>query len=337
MRPCVIAVLTFLALLSTASRARADEIRLKDGSKIYGTIVGFENDSFRVETSYGFALVQKDKVADISITAPKKETEPKTKLSAPASPPPPEPDAPSPWSRAPAGSTTTEVRPAVVKEPDSAGKLRPEANAPAKDRPRNAGGATPAGAKINPAPSRTAAAAAEAPELKPVSATAPAPPPPEPPVIRDEIRGNLYTNLTFGFEMYKPPSWDLIPDARKALPDAIAAMGTYDQTTLLVIGRVPTKDSLEAHAAATGKALSSVYDNYRLLSNEHVTINGFPAIEQHARGTAGGHDWAVELLTLMKGNEAFTLLGMTWSDSDLIQVQENVIAKSINSLKFTAR
>ncbi len=72
-------------------------------------------------------------------------------------------------------------------------------------------------------------------------------------MIRDEIRGNQYVNLTYGFQMYKPPSWDLIPAARKALPDAVAALGTYDQTTLLVIGREHAKDSLDAHAADHGK------------------------------------------------------------------------------------
>ena len=61
-----------LSFLIAAGAARADEIRLKDGTKIIGTIVGFENDSFRVETSYGFALIRKDKVADINITATKK-------------------------------------------------------------------------------------------------------------------------------------------------------------------------------------------------------------------------------------------------------------------------
>ena len=44
--------LILLASLSNVPSARADEIRLKDGTKISGTIVGFENDSFRVETSY---------------------------------------------------------------------------------------------------------------------------------------------------------------------------------------------------------------------------------------------------------------------------------------------
>ena len=137
--------------------------------------------------------------------------------------------------------------------------------------------------------------------------------------------------------MYKPPSWELIPAARKALPDAVAALGTYDQTTLLVIGREHTKDSLDAHAAATGKALGGVYENYRLISNRHVSVAGFPAIEQRARGTADGHDWSVMLLTFLKGNDAFTLLGMTWADSDLIQVQENVISKTVNSLTFAAQ
>ena len=163
------------------------------------------------------------------------------------------------------------------------------------------------------------------------------PPAQEPLVIRDEIRGNLYINLTYGFQMYKPPSWDLIPAARKALPDAVAALGTYDQTTLLVVGRERTRDSLEAHAAATGKALGGVYENYRQISNRRVTIAGFPAVEQRSRGTADGHDWSVMLLTFLRGNDAYTMLGMTWADSDLIQVQENVISKTVNSLTFNTQ
>jgi len=155
--------------------------------------------------------------------------------------------------------------------------------------------------------------------------------------IHDEIRGNQYINNTYGFQMYKPPSWDLIPAARKALPDAVAAMGTYDQTTLLVIGRAHAKDSLDAHAAATESALKDVYENYRLISTRRVTVAGFPAIEQRSRGSAEGRDWSVILLTLFKGGDAFTLLGMTFADSDLIQVQENVISKAVNSLTFVSQ
>ena len=48
--------------------ARADELTLKDGHKISGTVVGFENGMFRLQTEYGFELVRKDKVASIKMT-----------------------------------------------------------------------------------------------------------------------------------------------------------------------------------------------------------------------------------------------------------------------------
>jgi hypothetical protein len=320
MRGKLILALPVVSLLIAAGQTRADEIRLKDGSKIIGTIVGFENDSFRVETSFGFALIQKDKVADISITASKKESEPKPKPAV-AGPPP-----------LLAGPS---VVPAVVKEP--AVVTTPEANVLAPMRPSPQTGA-PANAAANKdvvAPKITSGPAS----VLPVPPVAPPAPPaaPEPLVIRDEIRGNQYVNLTYGFQMYKPPSWDLIPAARKALPGALAAMGTYDQTTLLVIGREHAKDSLDAHAAATEKALSDVYENYRLISTRRLAVAGFPAVEQRSRGSADGRDWSVILLTLLNGNDAYTLLGMTWANSDLIQVQENVIAKTLNSLTFSTQ
>jgi hypothetical protein len=299
----VIPFLALLAALFSSAGARADEIRLKDGTKISGTIVGFENDSFRVETSYGFALILKDKVADISISAAKKEPEPKTKSSASATPVP---------------AAKPVVGPAVV-------------DALATERPAAAANASLTSAKKD-----------EATLVKPIAAPGPpAPPPPpaappEPPAIRDEIRGNLYVNYSYKFSIYKPPSWDVIPAARKALPDAVAALGTFDQTTMLVIGRARAKDPLDVYATATGKTLSGVYENYRLISTTHLTIAGLPAVEQRARGTVDGRDWSVVLLTIVRGGDAFTLLGMTWADSDLIQVQENIISKTVNSLSFSA-
>jgi hypothetical protein len=323
--------LALLAVFLSAAPTRADEIRLKDGTKIIGTIVGFENDSFRVETSYGFALVQKDKVADINISASKKEPDPKAKSGAPA---------PAPPVAAPA------VVSATAKKSVSPADASPEPKAMAPESIAALSSATP-GPTAGPAPGSsssgtTAKSDPALPKARPAVAAAPVSTPtpaptPEPLVIRDEVRGNLYVNLTYGFQMYKPPSWDLIPAARKALPDAVAALGTYDQTTLMVIGRERAKDSLEAHAAATGKALTDAYDNYRVISTKHVSIAGFPAIEQRSRGTADGRDWSVILLTFLKGNDAFTLLGMTWADSDLIQVQENVISKTVNSLTFAAQ
>jgi hypothetical protein len=310
MRGRVIPFLALLAAVVCAASARADEIRLKDGTKISGTIVGFENESFRVETSYGFALVLKDKVADINISAAKKDAEPKSKPSVSGTPPPTTKPAASPGVEK--GSPSATSPPAVL-------------NASATERPPAATNASLVPAKNEPPPVKTAATPAPPP-------TPPAPP--EPPPIRDEIRGNLYVNHTYGFQMYKPPSWDMIPEARKALPDAVAALGTFDQTTLLVIGRAPAKVSLDVYATETAKALGSVYENYRLISTRHVTIAGLPAVEQRSRGTAGGHDWSVVMLALVHGSDSFTLLGITWADSDLIQVQENVISKAVNSLTF---
>lgn len=308
--------LALFALLFNAGVARADEIRLKDGTKITGTIVGFENDAFRVETSYGFALILKDKVADINITAPKKEPEPKAK---------PNTSSAQPTAAPPA------VAPAVAKESPSSADTRAPVNTPANERPPAATNASSIAAKNEPAFAKVKTAPATSP-------TPPVPPPPaEPPTIHDKILGNLYVNETYGFQMYKPPSWDLVPSARKALPDAVAALGTSDQTTLLVIGRERAKDPLAMHAAAMEKALSAAYENYRLISSRQITVAGLPAVEQRSRGTAEGRDWSVLLLTLVRGNDAYTLLGMTWADSDLIQVQENVIAKTVSSLTFTSQ
>ncbi len=338
MRRASIPALTLLSLLIPAGALRADEIRLKDGTKIEGTIVGFENDSFRVETAYGFALIRKDKVADINITVSKKDSDSKPKQAA------------SFESLAPAAALS--VVPAVVKEPASTNNSSLEGKGTAHDRSTTSTASASSAASFKadlaapkakavavtqiPPPTMTPAASAST-AIAALPAAPPTPPPaPEPVVIRDEIRGNQYVNVTYGFQMYKPPSWELIPAARKELPDAVAALGTLDQTTLLVIGRAHAKDSLDAHAAKTLKELSDVYENYRQISSRQLSVGGFPAVEQRARGTADGRDWSVTLLTLLKGGEAYTLLGMTWADSDLIQVQENVIAKAVNSLTFVA-
>jgi len=365
MRGKVILVLALLSLLFRPGAARADEIRLKDGTKIIGTIVGFENNSFRVETSYGFALVRKDMVADINISAPKKDSEPVAKSIEP--PPkrapavqavfptvtresiPPESDlfddslfAPTPrkGTGAPASTVShetiaTSTAPAQPRLalPVSSAKVPAVTSKVEPTVPKAKSVAATAAVTASP-PAPTAASSAAA--AKPGPA-APPPAPPAPPEIHDEIRGTLYLNYTYGFQIYKPPSWDLIPEARKALPDAVAALGTSDQTTLLVIGRAQAKDSLDGYATTAGKALSGVYENFRLISTRHITIAGLPAVEQRSRGAAGGHDWSVVMLTIVRGPDAFTMLGMTWADSDLIQVQENVISKAVNSLTFVAK
>jgi hypothetical protein len=189
----------------------------------------------------------------------------------------------------------------------------------------------------DPAPKPAAAAAPVATAAPAVAPPAPATPAvaPGPPPIQEVVEGNIYINQTYGFKMFRPPSWGLLPDARKALPNAITALGTSDETTLVVVGREPLKDSLDAHAANAERALRKIYENYRPVSSTHRTVADLPAIERRFRGVVDGHDYSVAMVTLVRGTDVFTLLGMTYADSDLIQIRENVISKMISSLDFT--
>ncbi|HEV2224851.1 MAG TPA: hypothetical protein VGR84_17805, partial [Candidatus Acidoferrales bacterium] len=63
--------------------ARADEFHLKDGSTIVGVIVGYQGNSFRVKTSYGFALVDRDSIASITVSKPNSSEKKEAKSSAP--------------------------------------------------------------------------------------------------------------------------------------------------------------------------------------------------------------------------------------------------------------
>ena len=58
-----------LVLVGGMSPVAAEELILKSGQKIVGTIVGYENGMFRVETEFGFALIRKDKVASVNFAA----------------------------------------------------------------------------------------------------------------------------------------------------------------------------------------------------------------------------------------------------------------------------
>ena len=299
-----------------ASTACADEIRLKDGKKLYGVIVAYEDNMFKVKTDYGYVLVEKDKIAAIVPNTPAgtNPTDPKP-ATQPAKTEPPQAPAANPAST-PAG--TSEVS---SKNKISNTNVRP--SVPSSTTTTNA-----AAPNMKPnAPSANSTPAA--------SATPPPPPKDEPPPNKEEIQGNQYTNFTHGFRMYKAPSWELIEDARKALPNAIVAMGTSNESTLMVVGEEKTKESLDAAAAGVEKRLSEIYDNYRLISQRKTTVGGMPAVEYKYRGMADDHDWSGTLVVISRGKDVLTALGMTYANSDLIQIQENVISRSISSMDFS--
>jgi hypothetical protein len=264
--------------------AAADELKLKDGSTVVGTIVGFEQNSFKVKTSYGYAVVMKDQVASITIS-----DTPKTADAA-------------------ASSTTPGAKTAKADPPKMAG-VQPNASA-ADAKP-----GTPLAAAPAPPPEK------------------PKPAAPEP--NRESVVGTTYRNDTYGFQMYKPPAWNLIEGAQSILPGSITAMGTDDQTTYLLIGQDPGSKSLASDMDATERRLREILENFRPIDDKHVTIAGQPAIERHFRGSVDQKDWSGVVVYLSKDTHVFTIFGMTLADTDLVQIQENVIARAISSLQFT--
>ena len=321
-----------LALSVLACSARADEIRLKDGKKLYGVIVAYEENMFKVKTDYGYVLVEKDKIASILPTTPpaKSEPDPAAKKDAPAHPSKPASEAETKTEPAVASAANTKdgVMPAraSLKTTATASGLKSE-----KTSPKTASASAKADVPANPSASATATAPA-------LEATTPAAPKePEVPENREAISGNLYTNYTHGFRMYKAPSWNLIEEARSALPNAIVAMGTGDESTLMVVGEEKTKESLDAAAAAVEKRLHDIYVNYQRVSQKKILVGGMPAVDYQYRGKADDHDWSGRLVVIARSNDMLTVLAMTYADSDLIQIQENVIARSIASLDFSVQ
>ena len=321
------------ALCATAAAARADEIRLKDGKKLYGVIVSYEDNMFKVKTDFGYVLVEKDKIASIVPSTPASETPKNDKTPA--------------TKKDPATEAAPKTEPAVASSAEgttaatnaSAKSAEPATGKHEKATPKITNAAVkpevPANTKTNPvAPAIGAPTTAPAPGLAASAAQPAAPKEPEPPAIREDIQGNQYTNYTHGFKMYKAPSWALMEDARKALPNAVVAFGTLNQSTLLVIGQEESKAALDSAAANVEKRLSEIYENYKRISQRKTVVGGLPAVEYHYRGMADGHDWSGTLVVISRGTEVFTVLGMTYADNDLIQIQENVISRSVASLDF---
>jgi hypothetical protein len=348
--------LCLLALSALARPALADEIQLKDGKTFYGTIVGFDNKMFKIKTDYGFIYIAKDKIASITpnkdegqqsatanaaansgasanagaganggTSSPANSSPVATKSLSPA-PRPAQPEAQP--MRATTVQPTAEPAVETIAEPPapriSSAPVRPQL-------PANTPKTRAIAPSIKSVPEGAAAALAT-----PAGAAPLTPATSETPVIPEEVQGNTYTNHIYGFKMYKAPSWQLIDDATE-LPNAIVALGTQNESTLLVVGREKTKQPLDSAANTVEKRLADVYTDYQKTSQRKTTVGGLPAVEYRYRGKADEHDWSGTLVVIARGSDIFTALGMTFADNDLIQIQENVIAKTIASLDFSVR
>ncbi|MGA9882867.1 MAG: hypothetical protein WBQ34_04010 [Candidatus Acidiferrales bacterium] len=314
-------LLAALVLLSAVAptAARADEFKLKDGSTIVGTVVGYVGNSFKVKTSYGFALVEKDKIVSIRLASPTDATPDKK----------PKPDA--------AKSSDAEkpaVRNAKVVGVEEHATAPTSTASAAAEIAQKTGPAI--GSAITPSPGQAATATApNAATAQTTTAATSAPAAlPEPQPIREKVTGNTYVNDTYEFEMYKPPDWQVMDGARSVLPGAIAAMGTDDQSTYLVVGQETAGKSATADIAATEKRLSDILVNFRPLDDEKLTVSGTPVIAHRFRGNVDEQDWSGFMVFVPRGEKLYTIFGMTRADNDLVQIEENVIRRTISSFQF---
>jgi hypothetical protein len=331
----VLRLASICALTLAALPVSADEIRLKDGKKLYGVIVAYEENMFKVKTDFGYVLVEKDKIASIIPTVPaSSEAQPATKNPADSA----KISANAQRTPETASGSAADAAPSATNA--SAKSVIPNASKPDKAATKISGTPVkpeiPAGATISEvhAPALKGPPSAANTALPPATAQPAPPKEPELPAIREDVQRNLYTNYTHGFRMYKAPSWEVMGDARSALPNAIVAMGTPNESSLLVVGREKTKEPLDAAAVTVEKRLYDVYENYQRVSQRKTVIGGSPAVEFHYHGKADEHEWSGTLVVISRSGDIFTVLGMTYADSDLIQIQENVIAKAIASLSF---
>jgi len=318
------------ALCLVATSALADEIRLKDGKRLYGVIVAYEDNMFKIKTDFGFVLVEKDKIASIVPSTPGPTTSGSAAPTAAAKPAkaPEKKQVPAPTAT-PAGNSAANA--AEPSEPPPAKvKLSTEPVRPELPAATQAAKVTPPAIKPAAPPSGSAIISAS-----PLAASSlSAPKEPEPPANKEQVQGTLYTNFSHGFKMYKAPSWEIIEDARKALPNAIVAMGTSNESTLMVVGQEESKDSLDVSANGVEKRLREIYTNYHMIARRKTVVGGSPAIEFKYSGLADEHQWSGTLVVVARGNAVLTILGMTYADNDLIQIQENVIARAISSTDF---
>jgi hypothetical protein len=314
------------AVCAAAIPAKSDEIQLKDGKTFYGVIVAYDNGMFKVKTDFGYILVEKNKIASILPNGSeaakadakgdaRKQTGPDRSQPAPepvradAVQPTVEPAVETAYEKPAPRISSAAVRPALPASMPKTSAIAPS---------------------IKAVPS--AAAAALATPATPLAPSKDA----EVPQIPEEVQGNTYTNHVYGFRMYKAPSWQLIDDATE-LPNAIVAMGTSNESTLLVVGHEKTRQPLDGAATVVEKRLHDVYDDYKQTSKRRTVVGGLPAVEYRYRGKAENHDWSGTLVVVSRGSDILTALGMTYADTDLIQIQENVIAKAIASMDFNVR
>ncbi len=313
----------------------AEEIILKNGQKIVGTIVGYEKDMFRVETDYGIALVRKDKIASIQVSKPD--------ATATDSPAPPR-----------AATKIIEAKPAsVAAVPEAAPTRRPLAppspspvnftvEMPMSSKPPALPPQPPPPPAIHlPDPVYLAKGALLPPQgLSPVITDRLPPPPvshpldvPMPANLQEHVDGNTYFSDTFQFSMFKPPDWKIYEGVPKETGSGIMAMGTEDEQTLLIVDRQVWSGAPKLTSDQVETKLRQTYQDYHRISEDTFECAGQPATRRTFTGVLDSAEWHGVAVHVIHGNMVFGIIGLT--SAETFQFQEAIFNKIIKTFHFS--
>jgi hypothetical protein len=305
------------ALVCLAVPACGEEITLKNGQKIVGTIVGYEKNMFRVETEYGIALVRKDKVASIQVNKPDD-----AKSS---------PDAPKRESKESAGAKPPSVaaqKAAPVASPTAAGA--------------SANRQSPITNSDSPA-ATTLIVPARPPAPAPPPAKPPEPPPPPvshpldvpmPAHLQEHVDGNTYFSDTFQFSMFKPPDWKIYEGVPKETGSGIMAMGAEDEQTLLIVDRQVWSGTPKLASGQVEAKLRQTYQEYQRVSEDAFECDGQTATRSTFTGVLDGAEWHGVAVHVIHGNMVFGIIGLT--SAETFQFQQAIFNKIIKTFHFVS-
>ena len=191
-----------------------------------------------------------------------------------------------------------------------------------------------------------ASAAKTEPPAAPAEAAKPAPSPPAParpavsriidePLpahIQEHVEGAQYVNDTFHFGMFRPLGWKVYEGVPRETGSGIAAIGTEDEQTLLLVDRQVWSGTPDLKNDQAEARLRRTYQDYQKLSEESGQCDGHPAIRRTFKGVLDGVEWYGTALDVQYGNTVFGIIGLT--SAEMYQFQQAVLNKILNSFHF---
>jgi hypothetical protein len=155
---------------------------------------------------------------------------------------------------------------------------------------------------------------------------------PLPAHLEEHVQGPEYVNDTFRFSMFKPLGWKLFEGLYREKVSAIVALSSEDERTLLFVDRQVWSGAPSLTDDRVDANLRSTYENYKILSESAIRVDGQEAVRRDFTGVIDGMEWHGVSVRLAKGNTVFGIVGLT--SAETYSFQQAVINKIIKSFRF---